>query len=77
MDPLTCIEDLAHPDGSGSYIKGCIQEGLMQHCSLRMWAFILYAQDILFLWALWHGKCPRSFSIIVNLMLRRRACMPK
>ena len=29
MGPLTCTEDLAHPGGSGSYINGSIEEGLL------------------------------------------------
>ncbi len=27
--PLTCIENLAHPEGSGSLMKGPTQESLM------------------------------------------------
>ncbi len=30
-------------------------------CCARMWAAIPLAKDIDFSWALWYGKCPRSF----------------
>ena len=31
-------------------------------CSRRMWTVISHAKDIDFTWALWYGKCPRSFA---------------
>ncbi len=37
-----------------------------------MWAVIPCAQDILFLWALLHGKCPRSLSC--SLLYRNALC---
>ena len=63
MGPSTHIGDLDHPDGSGSLIKCSIQERLMQHYSLGMWAVIQHTKDILFGWALCCGKCPRSFHL--------------
>ncbi len=29
----------------------------------RMWARITHTQYRIFIWALWWGKCPRSFSV--------------
>ena len=59
--PLISTENLEHLEGSGPLIKHSIQEILMSQCNVMMWAMFPLTKDMVFLWALWYRKCPRSF----------------
>ncbi len=74
---VTCVLIKLSSKGSGTLsIPKCPQRGqsfdicgitaqiftvLIWQCGVRMWAIIPHALDMLLLWALCYGKCPRSF----------------
>ncbi len=48
----------------------------MQQYRVRIWAMILHALDVLFLWALLYRKCPRSLSLQYQLF-KVTSCLRK
>ncbi len=47
--------------GSKIAINCSMQERLKKQRSVRTWAIIPHVRSMPFPWALWYGKCPRSF----------------